>query len=92
MIKSELAKRLAVRHSPPAEDADRFVAAMLDTIEAYLVLAPRVEIRRSGSFSEKQKPARMGRSPRTGAPALVNEQRRPHFSDRVEMRERLNGP
>jgi integration host factor subunit beta len=92
MIKSELAKRLAGRYSPPAEDADRFVAATLDTIEAYLVLGPRVEFRGFGSFSEKQRPAHMGRNPRTGAPALIKEQQRPHFPDRMEMRERLNGP
>jgi integration host factor subunit beta len=92
MIKSELVQFLAGRYVLSVRDADKIVATVLDAILASLVLGRRVELRGFGSFSVKQRPSRVGRNPRDGAPVLIDEKRHPHFRASKEMRERLNGP
>ena len=50
----------------------------------------RVELRGFGAFSVKQRPARTGRNPRTGAHVSVDQKCVPFFKTGKEMRERLN--
>ena len=50
----------------------------------------RVELRGFGAFSVKQRPARTGRNPRTGAHVSVDQKSVPFFKTGKEMRERLN--
>ena len=50
----------------------------------------RVELRGFGAFSVKNRPARTGRNPRTGAHVSVDEKHVPFFKTGKEMRERLN--
>jgi integration host factor subunit beta len=50
----------------------------------------RVELRGFGAFSVKQRPARTGRNPRTGAHVAVDQKCVPFFKTGKEMRERLN--
>ena len=50
----------------------------------------RVELRGFGAFSVKNRPARTGRNPRTGAHVSVDEKSVPFFKTGKEMRERLN--
>ena len=52
----------------------------------------RVELRGFGAFSVKQRPARTGRNPRTGAHVAVDQKCVPFFKTGKEMRERLNRP
>jgi integration host factor subunit beta len=50
----------------------------------------RVELRGFGAFSVKNRPARTGRNPRTGAHVSVDQKYVPFFKTGKEMRERLN--
>ncbi|HJP68834.1 MAG TPA: HU family DNA-binding protein, partial [Sphingomicrobium sp.] len=50
----------------------------------------RVELRGFGAFSTRQRDARVGRNPRTGASVDVSAKRVPYFKPGKEMRERLN--
>ena len=53
----------------------------------------RVELRGFGAFSVKNRPARIGRNPRTGAHVACRQKSVPFFKTGKEMRERLNrGP
>ena len=52
----------------------------------------RVELRGFGAFSVKNRPARTGRNPRTGAHVSVDQKYVPFFKTGKEMRERLNRP
>ena len=52
----------------------------------------RVELRGFGAFSVKNRPARTGRNPRTGAHVSVAQKSVPFFKTGKEMRERLNRP
>ena len=51
----------------------------------------RIELRGFGAFSVKNRPARVGRNPRTGTSVSVTEKYVPFFKTGKEMRERLNG-
>jgi integration host factor subunit beta len=71
--------------------AEQVVNTVLEAIVNALALGRRIELRGFGSFSVKQRPPRIGRNPRNGAPVSVREERQPRFRGSKAMRERLNG-
>jgi integration host factor subunit beta len=91
MVKSELVERLAARHPHLDElDIERIVSVALQGIAKALASGRRVEFRGFGSFYVKERPARLGRNPRTGASVSVAGKRRPFFRTGKEMHVRLN--
>ena len=93
MIKSELILRLAERNPHLYQrDIERIVSTIFDEVSAALARGDRVELRGFGAFSVKQRPARIGRNPRTGDAVHVAEKFIPFFKTGKELRERLNQP
>ena len=93
MTKSELVQRLAEANPHLYQrDVEIIVTAIFDEIAAALSRGDRVELRGFGAFSVKQRPARTGRNPRTGAHVAVEKKCVPFFKTGKEMRERLNRP
>jgi integration host factor subunit beta len=91
MIKSELIQKIAQANPHLYQrDVEHIVNAILDEIVAALSRGDRVELRGFGAFSVKQRPARLGRNPRTGAQVPVDQKAVPFFKTGKEMRERLN--
>ena len=91
MTKRELVRRLAdANPHHTLRDAELVVATILDVIATALLHGDRVELRGFGAFSVKQRPARTGRNPRTGAHVAVDQKCVPFFKTGKEMRERLN--
>ena len=91
MIKSELVARLTARYPHLYHrDVERIVTTVLDSITKALASGHRVELRGFGAFSTRQRDARVGRNPRTGASVDVDAKRVPYFKPGKEMRERLN--
>ena len=91
MIKSELVLRLAEQNPHLYQrDVENIVNAILDTIADALARGDRVELRGFGAFSVKNRPARVGRNPRTGEQVDVGEKYVPQFKAGKEIRERLN--
>lgn len=91
MIKSELIARLAERNPHLYQrDVERIVSTVFDEIAAALSRGDRVELRGFGAFSVKQRPARIGRNPRTGDAVHVSEKFVPFFKAGKELRLRLN--
>ena len=91
VTRSELIARLAAKN--PAlyhRDIERLVATILDEIGGALERGDRVELRGFGAFSVRERKARVGRNPRTGASVDVAEKRVPFFKMGKGMRERLN--
>ena len=72
------------------EDAELIVSTIFDQITAALARGERVELRGFGAFTVKQRPARIGRNPRTGVTVQVGEKTVPHFKAGTEMLRRLN--
>jgi len=91
MTKSELALRLAdIAPHLTLRDAEMVVDTIFGEIATALSRGDRVELRGFGAFSVKERPARTGRNPRTGAHVAVDEKHVPFFKTGKEMRERLN--
>jgi integration host factor subunit beta len=92
MIKSELVQRIAQANPHLYQrHVELIVNTILEEITAALSRGDRVELRGFGAFSVKNRPARTGRNPRTGARVAVEQKYVPFFKTGKEMRERLNG-
>lgn len=91
MIKSELIQKLADENPHLFQrDLENIVNAILDEMSDALSRGDRVELRGFGAFSVKNRPARIGRNPRTGEQVSVGEKYVPQFKAGKEIRERLN--
>ena len=72
MIKSELVQHISTQNPHLYQrDVENIVNAILGEIIAAMARGDRVELRGFGAFSVKQRPARTGRNPRTGAHVAV---------------------
>ena len=71
-------------------DVERIVTTIFDEISSALSRGDRVELRGFGAFSIKQRNARMGRNPRTGATVRVPAKRVPYFKTGKQLRNMLN--
>jgi integration host factor subunit beta len=93
MIKSELVQRIWDQ-SPHHyhRDIEKIINSILDEIVITLARGCRVELRGFGVFSVKNRPARAGRNPRTGAHVAVDRKNVPFFKTSKEMHKRLNPP
>ena len=91
MIKSELLQNIADRNPHLYQrDVENIVNSILDEITNALADGNRVELRGFGAFSVKNRPARVGRNPRTGEKVQVEEKWVPFFKTGKELRLRLN--
>ena len=91
MIRSELVQQLCEDHPDlTVKEIERVVSAFFDSITEQLAKGGRVELRGFGAFSTRNRDARIGRNPRTGAAVDVDAKRVPYFKPGKEMRERLN--
>lgn len=91
MIKSELVRRIG--ESNPhlyQRDIENLVSAILDEIIAALARGDRVELRGFGTFTRKEREARIGRNPRTGDAVDVESKFVPFFKTGKDLRDRLN--
>ena len=91
MIRSELVQKLCEEFPDLTQrEVENVVASLFDSITDQLAKGGRVELRGFGAFSTRQRDARTGRNPRTGASVEVDAKRVPYFKPGKEMRERLN--
>ncbi len=91
MIRSELVQKLCGDFPDLTQrEIEGVVSALFDSITDQLSKGGRVELRGFGAFSTRQRDARVGRNPRTGASVDVSAKRVPYFKPGKEMRERLN--
>ena len=91
MTKSELINKLAGMNPHLYQrDVERIVATVFEEIAEALSRGDRVELRGFGTFSVKDRRARLGRNPRTGESVPVDEKVVPFFKAGKQMRDRLN--
>ena len=90
MTRSQLIARLAKkRESLSHADVEAAVKTMLEHLAAHLAGAGRIKIRDFGSFSLRPRRARLGRNPRTGAPAARPAGYGVHFRPGRALRRRV---
>ena len=91
MIKSQLIAALAEENPHLTQrDIDRVVGVIFESIIHELEGGGRVELRGFGAFSVRERSARPGRNPKTGAAVQVRAKCVPFFKSGKELRERLN--
>ena len=92
MIKSELIVKIAELYPHLYQrDVETIVNQLLDEIGDAMGRGDRVELRGFGTFSVKQREARIGRNPRTGEKVMVDAKSVPFFRPGKELRARVNG-
>ncbi len=92
MLRSELVALLQEEMGPMrASDVEQAVDIILDEIAKALAEGGRVELRGFGAFSVREREARTGRNPRTGAAVKVSAKRVPFFKPGKELRLKANG-
>ena len=91
MIKSELILRVAQIYPHLYQrDVEAIVNRLLDEIGDAMGRGDRVELRGFGTFSVKQREARIGRNPRSGESVAVAKKHAPFFKTGKDLRERMN--
>ncbi len=91
MTRSELIAELAAANPHlMSRDIELIVATIFEEIANALAQGSRVELRGFGAFTVKNRDARTGRNPRTGASVEVNKKSVPFFKMGKELRERIN--
>lgn len=92
MIRSELIQKIADENPHLTQrHVERIVNTVFEEVVGALERGDRVELRGFGAFSVKERDARTGRNPRTGAAVDVEDKRVPFFKTGKLLRERLNG-
>jgi integration host factor subunit beta len=92
MLRSELVTKLQEEMAPlKAAEVEHAVDIVLDEISVALAEGGRVELRGFGAFSVREREARTGRNPRTGASVSVEAKRVPFFKPGKELRLKVNG-
>jgi len=91
MTRSELIATLADKNRHLTQsDIEAIVKTILESMAQQLASDGRIEIRGFGSFSVIERPARVGRNPKTGEAVQVPEKRVPHFKAGKELKERVD--
>lgn len=91
MTKSELIQRLADRNPHLyLRDVENIVDTFFEEIKSALVEGDRVELRGFGSFSTRERQARIGRNPKTGQSVNVEAKRMPFFKPGKLLKEKVN--
>ena len=91
MTRSELVEALAAKFPHLNQrDVESAVKKILEEMGDALAKGHRIEIRGFGSFTVKQRPARMGRNPRSGESVSIPEKRVPHFKPGKALRDAVN--
>ena len=93
MTKRELIDEV-VKHFPQLarRNAEDVVHCIFDSMRGALKAGDRIEIRGFGSFVVKQRRAREGRNPKTGALVPVAAKRVPFFKVGKDLRLRVDRP
>ena len=91
MTKSELAEKLSeVDSSLSRHNAESVVNVIFDSMLQALQYGDKVEIRGLGSFTIRERKARMARNPKTGAVVEISARKTPFFKTGKDLRERVN--
>ena len=91
MTKYDLSEEVAQRYPRYSRrEVETMVNAVFDSMTAALAQGERIELRGFGVFEVRQRPARQGRNPRTGAIVAVAAKRIPFFKVGKDLRARVD--
>ncbi len=90
MNKSELIEAIAASADLPKAAASRALDAMIDTIGGALKNGDQVVLVGFGTFAVKERAARTGRNPQTGAPIEIAAAKVPSFKPGKALKDAVN--
>ena len=79
MNKAELVSKVAEKTGMSKKDADKAVAAVIDSIQDALQAGDKVQLVGFGTFETRERGARTGRNPRSGAAIQIPASKVPAF-------------
>lgn len=88
MNKAELVSNVAERTELTKKDAEKAVAAVLDSIGEALARGDKVQLVGFGTFEVRERAARKGRNPQTGEEINIAATRVPVFKAGKALRDR----
>ncbi|MEE8366736.1 MAG: HU family DNA-binding protein [Thermoanaerobaculia bacterium] len=91
MTKAELVEQVAVTTELTKKHAELIVNTVFDSIIHSLRNGEKIELRGFGSFRIRQRGARIGRNPKTGARVDVPPKKIPYFKPGKDLKKLLNG-
>jgi DNA-binding protein HU-beta len=89
--KAELIDAIAVSADISKADATRAIESVLETITTALKSGDTVNLVGFGSFAVKERAARTGRNPQTGAAIEIAASKAPVFKPGKALKDSLNG-
>ena len=90
MNKAELIDQMAASADISKASATRALDAMLDAVTDSLKQSEQVVLVGFGTFSVKERAARTGRNPQTGAPIQISAAKIPAFKPGKALKDSLN--
>src|SRR6266508_3342357 len=90
MTKAELVEEVARAAESTKKDSEVIVEEVFKNIIQALNRGEKIELRGFGSFRVRQRDARRGRNPKTGAPVDIPAKRVPYFKPGKELKELIN--
>ncbi len=90
ITKADLVEDVARASELTKKDAERLVEIVFESIIETLNAGEKIELRGFGSFRVRERNARRGRNPKTGAPVDIAAKRIPYFKPGKELKELIN--
>ena len=91
MTKAELIERVPQATELTKRDAEQLIEIALECVIEALKRGEKVELRGFGSFRVREREARRGGNPKSGATVEILAQRVPYFQAGKQLREVING-
>ncbi|MEG1442132.1 MAG: HU family DNA-binding protein [Oscillospiraceae bacterium] len=91
MNKSQLIDAVAERTELSKKDSDAVVNAFIETVGDTIKAGDKVTLVGFGSFEAKERAARVGRNPQTGAEIQIAASRVPSFKAGKALKDSVNG-
>jgi integration host factor subunit beta len=90
MTKADLVEKVSVEAEMTKKDAEQLVEIVFDSIVGSLNKGEKIELRGFGSFRVRERDARKGRNPKTGAAVSIPAKRVAFFKPGQELKELIN--
>ena len=91
MTKADLIEEVSRAVEMTRKDSELIVETIFESIVHALRVSDKIEIRGFGSFRTRQRQARVGRNPKTGARVEVPPKKVPYFKPSKELKDLING-
>ena len=91
MTKADLIEEVSRVVEMTRKDSEIIVETIFESVVKALRAADKIEIRGFGSFRTRQRNARVGRNPKTGARVEVPSKKVPYFKPSKELKDLVNG-